>query len=67
MKRKVHYDPQAGKEYLHPGRQANIVYEGQVVGYLGEIHPDVADNYKIGEKDLCGRAGYAERSKVHHL
>ena len=50
MKRKVHYDPQAGKEYLHPGRQANIVYEGQVVGYLGEIHPDVADNYKIGEK-----------------
>ena len=39
-----------GKEFLHPGRQADIIYDGVVVGYLGEVHPDVADNYKIGEK-----------------
>lgn len=44
------YDPGAGKPYLHPGRQANIIYEGAVVGYLGEVHPDVADTYGIGEK-----------------
>ncbi len=44
------YDPNAGKPFLHPGRQANIVYDGTVVGYLGEIHPDVADTYGIGEK-----------------
>ena len=44
------YDPKAGKNYLHPGRQANIVYEGKVLGYMGEIHPAVADNYGIGEK-----------------
>ena len=50
MNKKVHYDPQAGKEFLHPGRQANVVYEGVVIGYLGEVHPDVADNYKIGDK-----------------
>ena len=50
MHKKVHYDPQAGKSCLHPGRQANVVYEGTVVGYLGEVHPDVADNYKIGDK-----------------
>lgn len=44
------YDPKAGKPFLHPGRQANIIYNGQVLGYLGEIHPQVADNYGIGEK-----------------
>ena len=30
--------------------RANVIYDDVVVGYLGELHPDVADNYKIGEK-----------------
>ncbi len=50
MTMKVHYDPNAGLSFLHPGRQAGIVYDGKTVGYLGELHPDVADNYKIGDK-----------------
>ena len=49
MTKKVHYDPQAEKTYLHPGRQANIIYNNTTVGYLGQVHPDVADNYKIGD------------------
>ncbi len=44
------YDPAAGKPFLHPGRQANVIYDGQIVGYLGEIHPQVADNYEIKER-----------------
>ena len=51
MKKKVTYDPNSGKPFLHPGRQANMIYEGKVVGYLGEVHPAVADNYSIGEKE----------------
>ena len=50
MHRKPHYDPQAGKTFLHPGRQANVIYDGVNIGYLGEIHPDVADNYDIGTR-----------------
>ena len=50
MKKKVTYDPNSEKPFLHPGRQANMLYEGTVVGYLGEVHPLVADNYSIGEK-----------------
>ena len=50
MKKKVTYDPNSGKPFLHPGRQANMIYEGKVVGHLGEVHPAVADNYSIGEK-----------------
>jgi len=50
MKEKVIYDPNAGKNFLHPGRQANIVYKDTIVGYMGEVHPEVADNYDIGTK-----------------
>lgn len=50
MRAKTEYDPKAGKPYLHPGRQANIIYQGKVVGYLGEVHPQVLDNYSIGTK-----------------
>ena len=46
----VSYDPKAGKPFLHPGRQANIIYNGEILGYLGEVHPEVADTYGIGEK-----------------
>lgn len=44
------YDPNAKKSFLHPGRQANIIYDGEVIGYLGEIHPEVCENYGIGTK-----------------
>lgn len=50
MQGKETYDPNSGKPYLHPGRQANIIYDGTVVGYLGEVHPDIADAYEIGTK-----------------
>ena len=50
MRNKVDYNPNSGKTYLHPGRQANMIYDGKVVGYLGEVHPLVADTYGIGDK-----------------
>ena len=50
LSKKESYDPKAGKSFLHPGRQANIIYDGTVIGYLGEVHPDVADTYGIGER-----------------
>jgi phenylalanyl-tRNA synthetase beta chain len=50
MRKKPVYDPNAGKTYLHPGRQANIIYDGNVIGYLGEVHPEVCDNYDLNTK-----------------
>ena len=50
MTDRITYDPQAGKPFLHPGRQAEISYHGQVMGYLGEVHPEVLDNYSIGDR-----------------
>lgn len=50
MRKKAEYQPEAGKVFLHPGRQAHIIYDGKTVGYMGEIHPGVCDNYSIGTK-----------------
>ena len=50
MKKRIVYDPKAGKNFLHPGRQAKIVYEGEELGYIGEVHPTVCDNYAIGTR-----------------
>lgn len=50
MHKKPEYDPEAGKPYFHPGRQANVLYNGAVVGCLGEVHPTVAANYGIKER-----------------
>ena len=67
MKGLLTYDPNAGKNFLHPGRQANIYYDGVCLGYLGEVHPEVLDNYDIGEKayiavldmpEITSRASY---------
>lgn len=44
------YEPDSQKSFLHPGRQANIVYDGVVAGYMGEVHPEVCDNYNIGTR-----------------
>jgi phenylalanyl-tRNA synthetase beta chain len=50
LKNKIVYNPKAGKPFLHPGRQADVVYEGETVGYLGEVHPTVCDTYDIGTR-----------------
>ena len=50
MSARPEYDPEAGKTFLHPGRQAEILYKDTVIGYLGEVHPDVADTYGLGDR-----------------
>lgn len=32
---------------LHPGRTAELIINNKRIGWLGEVHPDVLDNYNI--------------------
>ena len=50
MRGRTVYDPEEKKPFLHPGRQADILYRDKCIGYLGEVHPAVAENYGIGER-----------------
>lgn len=47
---KISYSPECAYPFLHPGRKADMIYHGEKIGYLGEIHPKVMENYKLGEK-----------------
>jgi len=50
MKKLPSYNADAGKTFLHPGRQARIIYEDAEVGYFGEVHPLVQEAYGIAER-----------------
>ncbi len=50
MMNEISYDPEAGKSFLHPGRQALVKYGDETIGYLGEVHPQVCDNYDIATR-----------------
>ncbi len=41
------FSPDINKPFLHPGRKSQVEYDGKVVGYLGQVHPEVADKYEI--------------------
>lgn len=57
--------------FLHPGRQADVSYDGTTLGYLGEVHPEVAKAYGIGTRvylavvDLPALSPYV--SFAHHF
>ncbi len=50
MAKKPEYTKETLKNYLHPGRQAQIFYEGVRIGEIGEVHPLVRRNYEIGDR-----------------
>ncbi|MBO5488975.1 MAG: phenylalanine--tRNA ligase subunit beta [Eubacterium sp.] len=46
----VTYAPSTDRPYLHPGRHADVLINDVLIGCLGEVHPEVADNYNLGTK-----------------
>ncbi len=56
---------------LHPGRTAAIKINNELIGYLGELHPDVQENYKfnsrvvIFELDFELVVEYSTKSRIY--
>lgn len=40
----------AKTEFLHPGVSAELIVEGESIGFFGEVHPIVLENYDIKKK-----------------
>lgn len=43
-------EPENNNTTFHPGRCAKIVYNNKNIGTLGELHPDVIENYDLGQR-----------------
>ncbi len=47
----VEYTIETSSEpYLHPGRRAALVSRGRVIAVVGEMHPDVMQNYELDKR-----------------
>ena len=81
VKEKMLCDPNAGKSFLHPGRQAQIILSDPhggpkgaavqtVIGYMGEVHPNVEKAYGIGDRAYVAcidlKAVLEKASFAHH-
>ncbi|MEF9991191.1 MAG: phenylalanine--tRNA ligase subunit beta [Romboutsia sp.] len=42
--------PETNNSTFHPGRCAKLVYNNMYIGTFGELHPDVVENYKLGQR-----------------
>ena len=41
------YAPTGKHPFLHPGRAADVTIDGEKIAYIGQIHPEVMDNYNM--------------------
>jgi len=54
---------------LHPGRAANIVSDGQIIGFVGELHPKWLQKYDLPQAPLVfeiDMAAVLEREKTRY-
>ena len=45
---------------FHPGRCAKVIISGVDVGYIGQIHPLVAQNYNIDSEIYCAQINFTK-------
>jgi phenylalanyl-tRNA synthetase beta chain len=50
--------PEKELKLYHPGRTAAILVKGLVMGYIGEIHPDVMDKYGLDIRVCLAEVDY---------
>ena len=54
----IEYTALTDNTTFHPGRTANVVVCGTVIGIIGEIHPDVLENYDMKERCIVGELDF---------
>ncbi len=58
--KKASYCADTTNPSYHPGRCASISIDGKQVGFIGQIHPVVAQNYGIDGEVYCAEVNFTE-------
>lgn len=56
--RDVEYSAVTDNTTFHPGRTASVLVSGESIGIIGEIHPDVLENYDMKERCMVGELDF---------
>lgn len=59
----VKYKAVKNNTSFHPGRSANVLIDGNNIGIIGEIHPDVLSNFDIGTVCYVAELNFTEMVK----
>lgn len=52
MSKVAEYVTEKALPWMHPGRTASVIVNGESIGYLGEVHPAVLKNYGIVQEHI---------------
>ena len=63
------------RPFLHPGRAAALLLDGEEIGFIGEIHPKAAENYQLSGRVIAAEItlpkvvarALAQENKNHEL
>jgi phenylalanyl-tRNA synthetase beta chain len=62
----VSYAPTDSVAFLHPGKAAQVIVNGQVVGVFGELHPLTKDKYEVGARPVLAAEFDIETLRAIH-
>ncbi len=52
--RGVSYEPLRESPIYHPGKCAQVIYDGKILGVFGELHPTIHARYEFGNAPVLG-------------
>lgn len=52
---------------FHSGRTANVLVGNEILGTIGEVHPDVAENYDVDERIYIGSLDFEKIVQLANL
>ncbi len=58
--KKASYTAVSDNPSFHPGRCAKVTIDGVDIGYLGQIHPLVAENYGLEQEVYCAEVSFTK-------
>ena len=58
--KKASYTAVSDNPSFHPGRCAKVTIEGVDIGFLGQIHPLVAENYGLDQEVYCAEISFTK-------
>jgi phenylalanyl-tRNA synthetase beta chain len=63
----IDYIREENNPTFHPGRTARLIYRGNDLGVIGEIHPDVLKNYGMKSRIYAGQIDFDKIVELNNL
>ena len=55
------------KPFLHPGITADILCEGEIVGYIGQLSHEISEEMSLGKRAFIGEIDYEKLSSLYKV